>query len=141
MSTRTIDFDLDLGDVGAFTAVATTIHEAISEPTSARVEIAANEDLDFSGLLAKDAVLSPDKTTVALLTGDGVDLRDLRSGELLHAISQRFGNGMWFAPDGLSVYIHWHDGTGPLSGDTVRYDVRDGRHLGGWTGLPPAPGG
>ena len=58
MSTRTIDFDLDLGDVGAFTAVATTIHEAISEPTSARVEIAANEDLDFSGLLAKDAVLS-----------------------------------------------------------------------------------
>lgn len=58
MSTRTVDFDLELDFRQPFQVVAAKINEGISEVTHAIVEIASAEDLDLERVLMADAVLT-----------------------------------------------------------------------------------
>jgi type VI secretion system secreted protein VgrG len=58
MSTRAIDFDLHLGIDQPFWLVSGKVAEAISEPTLATLEIAADQDLELDKVLAQPAVLT-----------------------------------------------------------------------------------
>jgi type VI secretion system secreted protein VgrG len=71
-----IDVTLDLGDVGAFSVVSCRVAEGISELTLAQIEIASREDLDFSELLHRDAVVT------MLLDGFEVRRWTLKVGEV-----------------------------------------------------------
>lgn len=53
----TLEISLELGDVGAFSVVSCKVSEGISELSHAKIEISSREDLDFDGLLERDAVL------------------------------------------------------------------------------------